>query len=119
MLEGLLYMEKASDGLGNSRELADLLYYLSNAIMHYRSAFERLNGRLVSPCLTDPDHWHMSWQCGWLRARQDVLNEMDEGMGHCGWFSSSGGLPESTGWSAGRVRAKPFNSKFGIKSLFL
>ena len=88
MLEGLLYMEKASDGLGNSRELADLLYYLSNAIMHYASAFERLNGRLVSPCLTDPDHWHMSWQCGWLRARQDVLNEMDEGMGHCGWGRS-------------------------------
>ena len=69
-LEGRLYMEKASAGLGRSPGLRDLLHYVTNAIYHFASAFARdERGQLIHPCLTGEEWWHMSYQAGWVRLR--------------------------------------------------
>ena len=76
-LGGVLTLDAARQGLGNSPEIKDLLYYLSNAIVHFASAYRRPEkGKLIQPCLTDPDHWHMSLQNGWVRARRTSLDKM-------------------------------------------
>ena len=77
-LGGLLRLDRASDGPGESAELQDLLQYLTNAICHFSSAFRRTNeGKLVHPCLTWPERWHASWQTGWLRRATCAWGAMD------------------------------------------
>ena len=71
-LGGLLRLDRASDGLGESAELQDLLQYLTNAICHFASAFRRTNeGKLVHPCLACEERWHVSQQTNWLRRTMD------------------------------------------------
>ena len=65
---GELLLARASDGLGESHDIRDLLCYLKNAMWHWASCFKRTStGQLVPPNLTSDSHWHMSWQDGWVR----------------------------------------------------
>ena len=65
---GELRLALASDGLGDSHDIRDLLHYLRDAMGHWASCFKRNSrGQLVRPNLTYPSHWHMSWQGGWVR----------------------------------------------------
>ena len=75
---GLLKLDTARAGLGNSRDLQDLLMYLSHAICHFGSAHRRTEeGKLVHPLLAWEGGWHMSWQTGWMRRAQDSWDAMD------------------------------------------
>ena len=65
---GELRLARASDGLGASHDIRDLLCYLGDAMGHWSSCFKRNpEGKLVRPNLTWESHWHMSWQDGWVR----------------------------------------------------
>ena len=66
---GELRLASASDGLVDSHDIRDLLYYQKNAMWHWASCFKRTSiGQLVRPNLTSDSHWHMSWQDdGWVR----------------------------------------------------
>ena len=67
----VLCLEQAADGLVASPEIVDPLHYISDAILHFASAYKRdARGGLVHPCLTQPCHWHMSWQGGWVRKQR-------------------------------------------------
>ena len=75
---GLLRLDIARAGLGDSRDLQDLLMYLSHAICHFGSAHRRTEeGKLVHPLLAWEGGWHVSWQTGWLQRELDVWNAMD------------------------------------------
>ena len=65
-------METMSAGLGNSPEMKDLLYYLSNVVGHFGAAHTRTQrGKLISPLMAWEHGWHASWQSGWLRRDQE------------------------------------------------
>ena len=65
---GELRLACASDGLGASHDIRDLLCYLRDATGHWASCFKRnQKEQLVPPNLTWESHWHMSWQDGWVR----------------------------------------------------
>ena len=71
---GELRLARASDGLGASHDIRDLLCYLGDAMGHWSSCFKRNpEGKLVRPNLTWESHWHMSWQGGWVR--RDALEK--------------------------------------------
>ena len=63
---GVLTMHSPCSGLGAAREctksaeLLDLLEYLALRIDAFKGAYEKLDGKLLLPFLTDPKHWHCS-----------------------------------------------------------
>ena len=63
---GVLTMQSPCSGLGAARdctksaELLDLLEYLALRMDGFKPAYEKLDGKLLLPLLTDPSRWHCS-----------------------------------------------------------
>ena len=83
-----IYMAMPQSGLGGpqSAELLDLLYYLKDAIEHYRHSWQTDNkGRVVPPQTTRQTRWHCSMRSQWM-----ITSEIDEAFEEGGRL---GGLP--------------------------
>ena len=75
---GVIQLDRAGAGLGNSQDLHDLLMYPTHAVYQFSSAFRRTReGKLIHPCMAWEGGWHMSWQTGWLRRVRDDWHMMD------------------------------------------
>ena len=65
---GMIQLDKTGAGFGDSRDLQDLLMYLTHAVCHFSSAFRRTReGKLIHPCMAWEGGWHMSWQRAKMR----------------------------------------------------
>ena len=76
--EGTLEIVRTFEGLGGeSLELADLLWYLSDSVRSFAGASKRMDpkpgqrqGKLVPPYVVPPHRWHVTKQGAWLRTHE-------------------------------------------------